>query len=99
VDPLTWPLWLKLLVGWGPLGIWAAWAEWRARGTERAHHATRDSHEEAAKEVAAEHQRQLTDLTDRFVKLVERQSAKAHELVEKVEEKKRRTNGEDKTTP
>jgi len=94
MDPLDWPVWLKLLAGWGPLGLWAGWAELRARGAERAHHATRDAHEVAAQVVAEEHQRQLGDLNDRFVKLIERQSAKAHELVESVQ-KKRRTNGDD----
>lgn len=50
--PSEWPLWLKLLCGWGPLGIWAARAELARSRSERAlarsereHHKTRDAHD------------------------------------------------------
>lgn len=23
MDPMTWPMWAKVLAGWGPLGVWA----------------------------------------------------------------------------
>lgn len=113
MDPLTWPMWLKLLVGWGPLGMGWVRAELRASARERAHHATRDMHDAAiaklneetrtAHEAAvtelndayarreqekdAEHRAQLRELTDRFVKLIEKQAAPARVLADKVREK------------
>lgn len=109
LDPSNWPLIVKLLAGWGPLGIWAALAERRATKSEKDHHATRTSHEKSIKNAVAEavraaqerldqhleaaaakdleHQKQLRELTDRFVRLIEKQSAKANELVERVAQK------------
>lgn len=52
LDPSTWPDWLKALVGWGPLGIWAGISEIRRVRVERAHHVSRDA---AAAELATVH--------------------------------------------
>jgi mevalonate kinase len=104
MDPLSWPLWLKLLAGWGPLGIWAGRAELQRGRVERAHHATRDNHaqvmqainqahEEAMQAARAEHQEQLRELTNRFVKLIEKQSVTALALASKVKEKTPNSDG------
>lgn len=105
-DPSTWPMLVKLLAGWGPLGIWAGWAELRRIWAERAHHATRDGHEAAAaalnernaqalrevnEEIARirdEHEAQLREVANRFIRIVERQSKETRALVDKVDEKK-----------
>jgi hypothetical protein len=109
MDPTTWPMWLKLLAGWGPLGIWAGISEIRRVWAERAHHATRDkgaklmaevverheleatvmrdSYVQMVRDLTEEHQKQLHEVTRRFVHLLERQSEKAHALIDKVEEK------------
>jgi hypothetical protein len=55
-------MWLKFLAGWGPLGLWSAAAEWRARkatkalaDAEKDHHGTRDDHEGALAKLNAKH--------------------------------------------
>jgi hypothetical protein len=121
LDPSTWPDWLKLLAGWGPLGIWAGISEIRRVRAERGHHASRDGaaadlakvHADAAAELAKvhthyeheahkaqvahledvkmlneEHQAQLKEVMARCLKLLERQSEKAHVLMAKVDAKK-----------
>jgi hypothetical protein len=84
VDPLTWPLWLKLIAGWGPLGVWAGRAEVQRGRVERAHHASRDAHTAEIARINAEHERQLAELTNRFVAMIEKQSAHALKLTSRV---------------
>lgn len=50
MDPSTWPTWLKILGGFGPLGIWSAVVSWAYWKKDREHSAVRDAHTAAATE-------------------------------------------------
>jgi hypothetical protein len=51
MDPATWPIWVKMLVGWGPLGAWAGIMTWLYARKDRTHAAelaARDKRHDAA---------------------------------------------------
>ena len=37
MDPSTWPMWAKVLAGWGPLGVWAGIMTWAYFRSEKRH--------------------------------------------------------------
>lgn len=102
MNPADWPMIIKLLVGWGPLGVWAAFAEWKAVRATREHNATRaaidkemaardERHRRAAIEKDEAHRKQLEQVTERMIRLVENQSRQAHRLADGVTERIRRS--------
>jgi len=106
MDPTEWPMIIKLLAGWGPLGVWAFLAERRAHRAVRDHHATHAAHEKAITAIEERHRKaavekdeaqrkQLEQVTDRMIRLVENQSRQAHRLADGVTERIRRSKEEE----
>lgn len=106
MDPAEWPTWLKLIVGWGPLGIGWIWSERRRANADREHHATRDAHAKQLEKIEADHRaamaakdevhrKQLDQVSDRMIRIVENQSRQAHRLADGVNERLRRGRNQD----
>lgn len=83
MDPSTWPLWVKVLAGWGPLGAWAGimtWAYLKLSDRHRAAFETQAkkfadviaaqarTHQDEKAALNAKHEGQLAELTSTVVK-------------------------------
>lgn len=88
LDPETWPMWLKLMAGWGPLGAIAGLSITLQVRSEKAHHATRNKHEQTLQQLAKEHRNEITTLTERFVSMVEKQAEAQRKYAEAVKRKR-----------
>lgn len=74
MDPTTWPLWGKILAGFGPLGLWCAWSSWNWYKESKAHHETRDKNEAATKTLNEDHAKVVKNMAVEFaVKLKEQE--------------------------
>lgn len=89
MDPVDWPTWLKLLAGWGPLGVWAATAQISANKKDKAYHATRDAHEAALKQQATAHSAELINVTEHHAQTLHKQTVDFTARIEAMQDQHR----------
>lgn len=95
MDPTEWPLIVKLLAGWGPLGVWVAFSEMRATRLARSLAAIEERHRKALTDKDEMHRKQLDQVTDKMIRIVENQSRQAQRLADGVNERIRRSKEEE----